>query len=186
MKDIIDKTKQNNLNEINILKEECNKYKKECDKLKSENNKLNSEIYKLNKIITGMNNNNQIDNNTLKNLKDENNNLKIQLMSKENEIINLKNQMNQINNNIKDKPKYNLDEVLVVYFKPKDGSFYEGIKCLATDRFFEIEERLYQKYEELRNTNNTFTANATPILRFKRLNENKIKDGDVIQLFKLE
>ena len=30
-----------------------------------------------------MNNNNQIDNNTLKNLKDENNNLKIQLMSKE-------------------------------------------------------------------------------------------------------
>ena len=130
-----------------------------------------------------MNNNNQIDNNTLKNLKDENNNLKIQLMSKENEINNLK---NQINNNIKVKPKYNLDEVLVVYFKPKDGSFYEGIKCLATDRFFEIEERLYQKYEELRNTNNTFTANATPILRFKRLNENKIKDGDVIQLFKLE
>ena len=59
-----------------------------------------------------MNNNNQIDNNTLKNLKDENNNLKIQLMSKENEINNLKNQMNQINNNIKDKPKYNLDEVL--------------------------------------------------------------------------
>ena len=47
-----------------------------------------------------MNNNNQIDNNTLKNIKDENNNLKIQLMSKENEINNLKNQINQINNNI--------------------------------------------------------------------------------------
>ena len=104
-------------------------------------------------------------------------------MSKENEINNLK---NQINNNIKDKPKYNLDEVLVVYFKPKDGSFYEGIKCLATDRFFEIEERLYQKYEELRSTNNTFTVHAFPILRFKRLNENNIKDGDVIQMFKLE
>ena len=186
MKDIIDKTKQNNLNEINILKEECDKYKKECDKLKSENNKLNSEIYKLNKIITGMNNNNQIDNNTLKNLKDENNNLKIQLMSKENEIINLKNQINKANNNQKEKPKYNFDDLLVVYFKPTDGSFYEGIKCLATDRFFEIEERLYQKYEELRSTNNTFTVHAFPILRFKRLNENNIKDGDVIQMFKLE
>ena len=107
-------------------------------------------------------------------------------MSKENEINNLKNQMNQINNNIKDEPKYNFNDVLVVYFKPTDGSFNQGIKCLATDRFFEIEERLYQIYDELRDTNNTFTANATPILRFKRLNENKIKDGDVIQLFKLE
>ena len=57
---------------------------------------------------------------------------------------------------------------------------------MATDRFFEIEERLYQIYDELRDTNNTFTANATPILRFKRLNENKIKDGDVIQMIKLE
>ena len=34
-----------------------------------------------------MNNNNQIDNNTLKNLKDENNNLKIQLMSKKMKLI---------------------------------------------------------------------------------------------------
>jgi hypothetical protein len=31
-----------------------------------------------------------------------------------------------------------------------------------------------------------FTANAKPILRFKTINENNIKDGDIITLFKLE
>jgi hypothetical protein len=31
-----------------------------------------------------------------------------------------------------------------------------------------------------------FTANAKPILKFKKLFENQIKDGDIIQLFKLE
>ena len=31
-----------------------------------------------------------------------------------------------------------------------------------------------------------FTANAKPVLRFKKLYENNIKDGDIIQLFKLE
>jgi hypothetical protein len=31
-----------------------------------------------------------------------------------------------------------------------------------------------------------FTINAVQILRFKKLSENKIKDGDEIMLFKLE
>ena len=67
-----------------------------------------------------------------------------------------------------------------------DGSVHYGIKCLPNDIFAEVEERLYKKYEDLRNTNNMFTANAKPVLRFKKLYENNIKDGDIIQLFKLE
>ena len=31
-----------------------------------------------------------------------------------------------------------------------------------------------------------FTVKAKPILRFKKIKENNIKDGDIIQLFKLE
>ena len=31
-----------------------------------------------------------------------------------------------------------------------------------------------------------FTVNANPILRFKTLSENNIKDGNVIQLIKIE
>ena len=67
-----------------------------------------------------------------------------------------------------------------------DGSVHYEIKCLPNDIFAEVEERLYKKYEDLRNTNNMFTANAKPVLRFKKLYENNIKDGDIIQLFKLE
>ena len=31
-----------------------------------------------------------------------------------------------------------------------------------------------------------FTANAKPVLRFKKICENNIKDGDIIQLLQLE
>jgi len=49
-----------------------------------------------------------------------------------------------------------------------------------------VEKKLYKKYDDLRNTNNMFTVNARPVLRFKTMKENKIKDGDIIQLIKLE
>ena len=85
-----------------------------------------------------------------------------------------------------DLPKYSMNDIIVVNFMTQDSSVYEGIKCLAKDVFAEVEEKLYKKYDNLRETNNMFTANAKPVLRFKKLNENGIKDGDKIQLFKLE
>ena len=60
------------------------------------------------------------------------------------------------------------------------------MKCLPTDIFAEVEEKLYKKFENLRNTNNTFTANAKLVLRFKKICENNIKDGDIIQLYNIE
>ncbi len=75
---------------------------------------------------------------------------------------------------------------MVVNFISQDSSGNEGMKCLSTDIFAEVEEKLYKKYDNLRNTNNMFTVNARPILRFKKMFENQIKDGDIIQLFKLE
>ena len=73
-----------------------------------------------------------------------------------------------------------------IYIQPIDGSFKEGIKCVKTETFAEVEEKLYKKISQLRDTNNMFTANATPVLRFKTLGDNKIKDQDVVTLFKLE
>ena len=79
-----------------------------------------------------------------------------------------------------------INEIMVINFMSQDSTINEGIKCLPTDVFAEVEEKLYKKYDNLRNTNNMFTANAKPVLRFKKLYENGIKDGDKIQLFKLE
>ena len=166
----------------NINQNEINKLKIEIEKLKKENEKLKDDLLKANKIISGFQNQKN-NNNEIKILKEENINLKNQINIKNNEIINLK-MKNQ--NNIIIEPKYKIDEILVITFVSQDSNINEGMKCLPNEVFAEVEERLYKKYDNLRNTNNMFTANAKPILRFKKLNENGIKDGDKIQLFKLE
>ena len=180
---------QNKVNEIKRLKNEAEKYKKESElykkemeKYKIENEKLNGELSKLKKIIGGFQNN-QIDNRELKNLRDEISTLKYQLNIKNNEINELK---LKLQNNGKLEQKINLSDVLVIYFKPVDNSFYDGIKCLANETFAEVEEKLYKKHNDFRNTNNMFTANALPVLRFKTIGENNIHDGDVIQLYRIE
>ena len=180
---------QNKANEIKRLKNEVEKYKKESElykkemeKYKIENEKLNGELSKLKKIIGGFQNN-QIDNRELKNLRDEISTLKYQLNIKNNEINELK---LKLQNNGKLEQKINLSDVLVIYFKPVDNSFYDGIKCLANETFAEVEEKLYKKHNDFRNTNNMFTANALPVLRFKTIGENNIHDGDVIQLYRIE
>ena len=110
--------------------------------------------------------------------------LKNHLIMKDNEIKDLK---FKIQNNIKiDRPKYDINDIMVINFMSQDSTINEGVKCLSSDTFAEVEEKLYKKYDNLRNTNNMFTANAKPVLRFKKIFENGIKDGDKIQLFKLE
>jgi len=123
-----------------------------------------------------MNNNNEI-----KKLKDEINSLKYQLNIKDKEINDLRNKSNVI-----EIPKYKIDDIIVITFQASDSSVNYGIKCIKDETFAEVEEKLYKRYNDLRNTNNMFTANAKPVLRFKTINENNIKDGDIIQLFKLE
>ena len=75
---------------------------------------------------------------------------------------------------------------MVDNFISTDSFVQFGVKCLPTDVFAVVEEELYKRYDNLRNTNNIFTANAKPVLRFKKICENNIKDGDIIHLFKLE
>ena len=165
--------------EIEKYKKKFDEYKKEIENLKKENIKLNEELSKLKKINNTIQNY-QIENNELNKLKEENVILKYQLNMKDKEINDLKSKIG-----IKE-TKVNLDDIIVIYFTPTDSSFYQGIKCVKTETFAEVEEKLCKIHNELRNTNNTFTANTLPILRFKTIAENNIKDGDVIQLYKIE
>ena len=171
------------------MKEDLNKYKKEneqlklnLDKYRIENDKLKADLLKANKIISGIQNN-QNSNNELKNLRDEYNKLKYELTLKEKEIKDLKDKVK--NNSIEDM-KVNYKDIMVINFISMDSTVQCGIKCLPTDIFAEVEEKLYQRFDNLRNTNNMFMANAKPVLRFKKISENNIKDGDVLQLHKLE
>ena len=108
-------------------------------------------------------------------------NLKYQLLQKDIEINNLK--LKSQNNNEKNKQLFDM----IVFFQSQDQEINNvPIKCLSSDTFAEVEEKLYKKYENFRNTNNTPICNGRTILRFKKLSENNIKDENVVQLIKME
>ena len=57
---------------------------------------------------------------------------------------------------------------------------------MKNDTFAEVEEKLYQKYQEYRETNNKFLSKGISVMRFKKIIENNINDGDKIELIKSE
>ena len=110
-------------------------------------------------------------------------NLKNQLLQKDNEILKLKSQ----NNNQQNKQILNMDEIMIVYFQSQDQEInHVAIRCLQSDTFAEVEEKLYKKFENFRNTNNTPICNGRTVLRLKKLSENNIKDENVVTLIKME
>ena len=165
--------------EKNLINE-INKIKKELEKYKNENKKLKNALIKANKIIENLQKN-QKENTNIKILKDENKDLKNKLYLKENEIYQMK---LQLKNNNKSQHLFKLDD-MVINFISTDNSIHKGIKCVETDTFADVEEKLYQIYDNFRDTNNMFTINGRTILRFRNLKENKIKDGDIV-LLKIE
>ena len=192
--------KNNNLKEENKkllkenmkLKEELNKNNKlkiDLDNYIKENKKLKDELLKANKIISNFGNNNT-NNNEIMNLKYQISqkdieiaNLKYQLLQKDNEILKLKSQ----SNSKQTKEKFDMDEIMIVYFQTQDQEInHVAIRCLPSDTFAEVEEKIYKKFDNYRNTNNTPICNGRIVLRFKTLSENNIKDENVVQLIKME
>ena len=102
------------------------------------------------------------------------------IINKGNEINNLKLQLQQLQN--KNNINVNYNDIIFVHFISSDQKINCPIKCLKTETFAEVEEKLYQKYEEYRDKNNNFIGNGRLILRFKKIYENNIKDGDKVQL----
>ena len=132
--------------------------------------------YNINKIVNYKNNNNIIYKHN--NFNNNNNFINNNERKGNNEINNLK---LKIQNN---KIICDLNDVIVIKFISTDFKIHEGIKCLADETFAKVEERLYQKFDEFRNTDNAFLFKGKKILRFKKIRENRINDGDIIQLFK--
>ena len=175
LKDKLNKITQNQINEMN-------KIKGVLEKLKNENIKLNEQLLKANILITNLSNN-KVDIDEFTKLKDEYSSLKCQINVKDKEIKDLQ---QKIAKNKKEDEIDSLEDILVINFISKDSTVNYNIKCCQNDLFAEIEEKLYKKYNDYRETNNMFTVNSNPVLRFKTLCENNIHNGDIIQLSKLE
>ena len=121
-----------------------------------------------------------IDLNQINNLKNEINNKNIQLDQLRQQLQNINLNSNQVNQNNKDPLFANR----CVTFITTDSSLVYAVPCNGDSTFAEVEEKLYKEYPEYRETNNTFLANGTEILRFKTINENKIGTGKQVLLIK--
>ena len=111
------------------------------------------------------------------------NNLNMNMM---NNNMNLMNNMNMQGNLINNNKLVNFDNIIVIQFISTDFKINRGIKCLPSDKFVEVEDKLYQIYPEFKTTNNSFITEGRPIIRFQTIAENKIKDGQVVQLIREE
>ena len=112
--------------------------------------------------------------------------LKYEINQKENQINKLKIEL-QKEKNKTNKKMIDYNDMIAISFISTDQKINKfPISCVKTDRFAEIEEKLYQEFEEFRETNNTFIVNGSTVLRFKKMSENNIKNGDIIELIKNE
>ena len=93
---------------------------------------------------------------------------------KNKEIKELKNKIENNSNNI--------DNLMTVIFYSIDQKIHYSLICKKTDKFNKIENELFEVYPEYQDSEYYFIANGQIIKRFKTLEENKIKNSQVITL----
>ena len=63
------------------------------------------------------------------------------------------------------------------------GIMNYALPCKNTDLFVRLEERLYKDYPQFKDYETFFEVGTNRIKRFKTLEENKIKNRDIINVF---
>ena len=126
----------------------------------------------------------------------ENNNLKNLIQKYEITIKSLKDEINKKNIEIE---KYNLDkqsEDYITSLKPGEKIMcinfvsmgtndigHYALACKNTDLFVRLEERLYNDFPQFKNYETYFEVNTKRIKRFQTLEENNIKNKNIINMF---
>ena len=96
---------------------------------------------------------------------------------KEKEINESKNKLSRYPIDLSEREK-----LLSITIITKDESIRENIICKNTDKFINIENKLYQIYPECFKIYNSFSINGKTINKMKNLDENKISNSDIIIL----
>jgi len=158
-------------------------------KSKKENDKLEKKISRLNNKVQSLSNEllnaklayfNQA--NMVKCLSDLNQEINERDNNYRKEINDLKLKLSKYEYDV----EVTLHDMIVINFDFEDGTIRYAMQCLKTETFAQVEEKLYEKYREYKNTNNKFISNGRNILRFKTVEENNIRDGDTVQLQAIE
>jgi hypothetical protein len=61
-----------------------------------------------------------------------------------------------------------------------------AMTCKNTDLFVTLEEKLYNDYPKYKDYDTFFQVNTRKIKRFKTIEENNIKNNDIISIFIIE
>ena len=147
--------------ELNYEKNKNKNLINENNNLKTQINKLNNDIIILNKKIVTLENNLSKNNNELQNYNEDN------------YIITTK--------NLGDK----LLSINFVSIGNQDICNYSLI-CENSDLFVRLEERLYQDFPQYKEYETFFKIKTKRIKRFKTIEENNIKNNDIITIFRIE
>ena len=125
-------------------------------------------------------------NNTINTLKDkirnlENtiNNLNVEITNYKFQVVSLKENKNEITSF---KPGERMIEILFMTEGTQDIINY-AMPCKNTDLFVRLEEKLYNDFPNYRKFDTYFMVNTKKILRFQTLDENHIKNNDIIHVF---
>ena len=166
----------NYLSEINSLKQQLNDEKKKNEILSNENKNLKSEITNLNNEI-----------NELKQYEQKNRLLQEEINKKNFEVQKYKSD----NNKDFDEGITSIrpgEKIISINFVSM-GNQYIGnyaLICKNTDLFVRLEERLYNDFPDFKNYETYFENKTKRIKRFKTLDENEIKNKDVINVFTVD
>ena len=75
------------------------------------------------------------------------------------------------------------EKLMTVIFTSSDQKIHYSFICKNTDKFKDLESKLYDIYPEYSENDNYFLSNGRKIIRFKDLDYNKIKNSDIITLY---
>ena len=172
----------------------------------SSSNNYESEIKKLRDELNIEKNNNKALKIENKKLNDIINSLKTQNIDLTNKIKILESQLNELmlelqnyksNNNLKISNSYFNDlilpalpgeKIMTLIFNSQGIQYVcnYGLACKNTNLFVRLEEILNNNFPELKKHDTYFMVNTRRIKRFLTLEENKIKNNDMINIFLID
>ena len=169
-------------NEINELKTNNIKYIKEIKDLKNKLNKYENENNDLKKEITNLNN--LLNKEKNKNISNDNSNNKDKIIIDLMEKLNIKeNEIKEIKSILPFDLK-NGEKLMTIIFISVDEEINYSLICKNTDKFTNIEQKLFLIFPKSLEENYYFMANGIQINRYKTLEELKLKNSAIITMYR--
>ena len=198
LKNIGKNKNQTYINTINGLNAQINMYKSQLNEEKNKNqsyintintiNTLNAQLSLVQKQLNEEKNKNQTYINTMNTLNVQLSLVQKQLNDEKNKNKNNFHNMNQQNKNREITYINPGEKIMTINFVSQGNQDITNysLACKNTDLFVRLEEILYQDYPKFKDYETFFEVRTKRIKRFKTIEENDIRSGDVISVFRID